>query len=118
MAVTIPATNVYRAKVSAAAAVGGYLPAAVKIAFGTGTAGASPDDTGMASEVYRKDLDATSSTGTMLTCRGELSGSESGEAITEVGVFDADGDLMGRRSFGPKELEVESSLEFTLDFQF
>jgi phage-related tail fiber protein len=118
MAITIPATNVYRAKVAAAAAAGSALPAATEIAFGTGTSGSDPEDTGLEAEVFRKGLDSVSAADQILTCTGELSGSESGQQITEVGIFDADGDLMGRRSFLPKQLEAESSLEFTLNFQF
>lgn len=118
MAVTIPATNVYRSKVAAAAAAGSALPAADKIAFGSGTGGSSPDDTALESEEYRKDLGSASAADQILTCVGEISGAESGAEITEVGVFDSDGDLMGRRSFLPKQLEAESSLEFTLEFQF
>lgn len=118
MATTIPATNVYRDKVAAAAASGGRLPAASEIAFGTGTSGSSPDDTSLESEVHRNSLEEASASGTVLTCTGTLTGEESGEKVTEVGIFDADGDLMGRRTFRPKELESESSLEFTLIFQF
>lgn len=118
MATTIPATNAYREKVAAAAASGGSLPAASEIAFGTGTAGSSPDDTSLESEVHRNSLESASASDTVLSCTGTLTGEESGEAISEVGIFDADGDLMGRRAFKPKQLESESSLEFTLDFQF
>jgi hypothetical protein len=118
MAVTIPATDVYRSKVAAAAAAGSALPAASKIVFGTGTSDSSPDDTVLDAEVFRKDLDSASAAGPVLTCVGQLSGTESGAAITEVGILDEDNDLMGRRSFLPKQLEAESSLEFTLDFQF
>lgn len=118
MAVTIPATNAYRTKVAAAAAAGSALPAASKIAFGTGTSGSAPDDTSLEAEVHRKDLDSVTAAGTILTCSGELLGTESAAQITEVGILDADDDLMGRRSFLPKQLEAESSLEFTLDFQF
>jgi len=118
MPATIPATDVYRAKVSAAAAAGGSLPSAAVIAFGTGTTPPSPEDTALDAEVYRKDLDSASAAGSVLTCIGTIDGSESTDAITEVGVFDADGDLMGRRTFAPKTLEAESSLRFTLNFQF
>jgi len=118
MATTIPATDVYREKVAAAAASGGSLPAASEIAFGTGTSGSSPDDISLESEVHRNSLEEAAASGTVLTCTGTLTGEESEEEITEVGIFDVDGDLMGRRSFKPKRLEKESSLEFTLDFQF
>jgi hypothetical protein len=118
MATTIPATSTYRAKVAAAAAVGGTLPAATTIAFGTGVTAPGPDDTTMETMVHSKPLEVVTADVTVLTCQGTLTGTESTAAITEVGIFDADGGLMGRRTFKPKELEAESSLEFTLDFQF
>lgn len=118
MATTIPATDVYREKVAAAAAAGGSLPAASEIAFGTGTTSPSVDDTALESEVHRNSLESATADGSVLTCTGTLTGEESGEQVTEVGIFDADGDLMGRRTFLPKQLEAESSLEFTLNFQF
>lgn len=119
MATTIPATEVYRQKVSAAAASGGSLPAASTIAFGIGTTAPGPADTALETEVHRQDLGSAYADGTVLTCSGKLQGSDSGDnQITEVGVFDAAGDLMGRRVFQPKELEPESSLEFTLNFQY
>ncbi|MFW5988627.1 MAG: phage tail protein [Desulfosudaceae bacterium] len=119
MATTIPATNVYREKVAAAVAVGGSLPAAEKIAWGTGESSPSPDDTALENEVHRQDLDSVSADDTILTCTGVLQGADSGDnQITEVGVFDAEGDLMGRRVFNPKQLESESSLEFTINFQY
>lgn len=119
MATTIPATTVYREKVAAAAATGGQLPAAQDIAFGVGTTDPSPGDTALESEVHRQNLGSATPDGTILTCTGKLQGSDSGEnEITEVGIFDAEGDLMGRRVFRPKELEPESSLEFTINFQY
>lgn len=119
MADTIMATKAYRTKVAAAAASGGTLPAAQKIAFGTGTSSSAPDDTELESEVHRQDLEDASADETLLICSGTLDGEDSGDnKITEVGVFDADGDLMGRRVFKPKELEKESSLKFTLEFQY
>jgi hypothetical protein len=118
MTTTIPATNVYRGKVAQAAAAGGPLPAAAQIAFGTGTTLPDVDDTALESEVFRNDLETASATDTVLTCGGSLSGADSGAPITEVGIFDDDGDLMGRRTFLPKTLETESTLLFTLNFQF
>jgi hypothetical protein len=119
MATTIPATYAYREKVAAAAAAGGSLPAAAEIAFGTGTTAPSPGDTSLENEVHRQSLGSASADGTILTCTGKLQGDDSGDnEITEVGVFDSEGDLMGRRVFNPKQLEPESSLEFTLNFQY
>lgn len=119
MATTIPATYVYRNKVAAAAAAGGQIPAAAEIAWGTGKTSPSPDDIALEVEVQRQAMGSVSADGTILTCAGVLQGADSGDnKITEVGIFDADGDLMGRRVFNPKQLEPESSLEFTINLQY
>lgn len=115
---TIPATNAYRKKVAQAAALGGYLPGCAYIAFGRGTTPPSVDDTGLQIEVYRTAPDSVSVDGTVLTVTGTLLGTQSTAPITEVGIIADDGTLMGRRTFGPKTLETESSLEFTLHFQY
>lgn len=118
MGYSTPATNIYRNKVAQAAAQGGTLPYPEKIAFGTGGAEPSPDDESLDNEVLRKDLDSADADGTVLHCTGSFSGEDTEEPITEVGIFDSDGDLMGRRTFAVKQLEPEASLEYTLDFQF
>ena len=119
MATTILATEAYRSKVAAAAATGGSLPKAAEIAFGTGTTPPSTEDIGLESEVHRQVLDSAEADGMMLICKGVLQGEDSGDSrITETGVFAEDGTLMGRRVFKPKELEPESDLEFTLEFQY
>lgn len=116
---TVLATYAYRQKVRAAAASGGCLPEPAEIAFGTGDTPGSPDDLALESEVHRQPLDSVESDGVLLTCKGELSGADSGDnQITEAGVFDSEGTLMGRRAFKPKELEPISSLEFSLVFQY
>jgi hypothetical protein len=76
------------------------------------------DDTGLQIEVYRTPPVSTSVDGTVLTVTGTLLGEHSTAPITEVGIIAADGTLMGRRTFSAKTLEAESSLEFTLHFQY
>jgi hypothetical protein len=54
-----------------------------------------------------------------MTVRGVVSGEDVGEnAVREVGVFAADGTLMGRRVVAPKELEPETEIEFELVFEY
>lgn len=115
----IPATDIYRTLVAATAAAGGPLPAAAEMAFGVGTAPPSPGDTGLAEELLRKPLAGIDPDGVVLRVTGTLLGSEAGAAaITEIGVFAADGTLMGRRTFAPKQLEPETRIDVELDFQF
>lgn len=115
----IVATNAYRAVVAQAAATGGTLPAAAEIAFGTGTTPQSVDDLALESEIARSPLSLVEATGTELSVSGTLLGTAAGDAaITEAGIFAADGLLMGRRVFSPKQLEPESSIDFSLIFQF
>lgn len=115
----IPATDLYRTLVAAAAAAGDTLPAAAEVAFGTGTAPPSPGDTGLAAELLRKPLADIAPDGPLLRVAGTLLGSEAGTAaITEIGVFAADGTLMGRRTFAPKQLEPETRIDVELEFQF
>lgn len=119
MSESILATNQYRTAVAAAAAGGAAVEPVQSIGFGTGTTPPSVTDTVLETEILRKDLDSVVSDGVMLTVKGTLLGAEALDAeITEVGVFTVSGMLIGRRVFNPKQLEAESDLEFTLDFQF
>ena len=115
----ILATNAFRSAVALAVANGAAAPQATTIAFGTGTTLPSVDDVGLEAEFHRQPLTAATATGVMLQLAATLDGSDAGSAlVTEVGVFSASGILMGRRVFQPKKLEPETSIEFTLDFQF
>ncbi len=118
MIATIPASNVYRGKVAAAAATGGSLPFPATIAVGNGTMPPSPDDTGLENELYRKSITNATASGTIMTISASITGDECDQTMTEFAVFDADGELMGRRTFAPKTLEEESELKFTINFQF
>ena len=116
---SILATNAYRSLIAAAVAAGGSVPEPTEIAFGTGTTEPSVDDTELETELVRKDLGSVSVDGMTVNVTGALLGTESGvSVITEMGVFAADGTLMGRRTFAPKTLEPESRIDFDLDFSF
>lgn len=115
----ILATNAFRSAVALAVAEGGQVPHATTIAFGTGTTLPSVEDGGLEAEFHRQALTTAGADGVMLQVTGTLSGEDAGNAlVTEVGVFADDGTLMGRRVFQPKQLEPQTSIDFTLDFQF
>jgi phage-related tail fiber protein len=115
----IPATEHFRAKVAAAVAAAGAVPGITHVAWGTNGDPASPTETSLGSEVHRQAVDAATSTGVILTVTGTLSGDDvQGYAIREVGIFDKDGDLAGRRAFSPLELDPGTEIDATLDLQF
>lgn len=115
----ILATDAFRSAVALAVANGGTAPQATTIAFGTGTTLPSVEDVQLEAEFHRQPLTTATATGVMLQLTGTLDGGDAGSAlVTEVGVFSAAGVLMGRRVFQPKQLEPETSIEFSLDFQF
>ncbi len=115
---TIPATDVYRRRVAAAAATGGYLPGVGHVVFGRGRRLPNPSDTQLQNELVRKRPESVEVNGTTITVMGRIAGDDTTEPITEAGVVTTDGILMGRRVFGAKELEAETDLEFFLDFQY
>jgi len=119
MPTAIAATAAYRNKVATAAATGGAIPKATWLAVGSGDAPYSPDtDTALQVEVFRV---ATTNevSGASMTVRGVVSGEDVGEnVVREVGVFAADGTLMGRRVVAPKELEPETEIEFEIVFEY
>jgi len=110
---TVLATNTYRGQVAQR-----FSDDVAEIAFGTGATPPSPDDTALEVELLRKPVDGAQVAGVVVTVTGTLLGAEAGvAAITEVGVFLADGTLAGRRTMTPKQLEPESRLPVSLDFQ-
>lgn len=119
MSEVIPATEQFRAKVAAAVAAGGNVPAITHVAWGTNGDPASPDETALGSEVHRQAVDAATADGVILTVTGTLAGDDvQGHAIREIGIFDADGELAGRRAFSPLELDPGTEIDATLDLQF
>lgn len=114
----IAATQAYRSRVALAAANGGNLPAAAFLAFGSGDAPYTLDDIALAAEWLRVPTSNTTD-GPLLTVSGVLDGAAAGlNVLREVGVFAADGTLMGRRVLTPKELEPGTVLEFEITFQY
>jgi hypothetical protein len=119
MSEVIPATEAFRGKVAAAVACGGQVPAIVSVGWGTGATPASVADEQLEAQVHSQLVDEVSAQGVILTVRTVLDGSSvPGAAITEVGLYDSQGGLAGRRVFLPKELEAGTELETTLELQF
>jgi phage-related tail fiber protein len=115
----IPATTQFRAKVAAAVAAGGSVPAITHVAWGTNGDPASPDETALGAEVHRQAVGAATPSGVILTVLATLSGNDvQGQAIREIGLFDADGTLAARRAFSPLELDPGTEIDATLDLQF
>jgi len=115
----IPATTQFRAKVAAAVAAGGRVPAITHVAWGTNGDPASPDETDLGAEVHRQAVDAATPDGVLLHITGTLAGDDvQGHAIREIGIFDSDGELAGRRAFSPLELDPGTEIDATLDLQF
>lgn len=116
--IAVATTNTYRAKVALAAAEGGTLPKASHLAFGSGDTPYTLDDNTLDSEWLRVPTTNTTS-GPLLTVSGVLLGADAGlNVLREIGVFCADGTLMGRRVLSPKELEPETRLEIEIQFQY
>lgn len=119
MSDVIPATEIFRAKVAAAVAAGTAVPAIETVAWGTGTTPAAVDDTGLEAQVHSQQIDEVLAQGVILEIKTVLSGSSVPDhAITEIGLYDSEGDLAGRRVFLPKELEEGTELETVLELQF
>ncbi len=116
--IAIAATTAYRAKVALRAAEGGQMPRAAELGFGSGDAPYTLSDTALAAQWLRVPTVNTTA-GPVLTVTGVLSGTQAGaNTLREVGVFDEEGTLMGRRVLTPKELEPETQLEFEIIFQY
>ncbi|MBW2599334.1 MAG: hypothetical protein JRC60_04440 [Deltaproteobacteria bacterium] len=111
-------TTAYREKMAEAARGGAAPPAITDIAFGTGTAPYTVDNTGLQAEFLRKAVASVTRSGLMVSAAGNIQGSEAvDKQITEAGIF-AGTTLVGRKVFGIKELEVEATMDLTFDFQF
>lgn len=115
---SIAATYAYRRKVSLAAANGTAISKIAFLAFGSGDKPYSLDDTRLDKEFKR--VDATVSVqGVELLATGSLKGLDVGSrTLCEVGVFTADGVLVGRRVLAPKQFEPETEMDFELTFQY
>lgn len=105
-------TAVGRKKMCRAHAGDGTLPAIVKMAWGNGgvNENGQPIDTtgneiGLYSQLLEKDIESHVYNEDQTTClyKATLEAGElDGEEISEMGLFDADGDLIVYRTFGRK----------------
>lgn len=100
------------------------LPKIVGMAFGNGGVDASgavipptEDQNGLTSEIYSKKIDGYSFPEDT-TCRYECTLSESelaGEEISEIGLYDADGDIVCIKTFMRKGKDDDVEQTYTLD---
>lgn len=100
------------------------LPKIVGMAFGNGGVDESgtvipptEDQTGLTSELYRKEIDGYSFPEDT-TCRYECTLSESelaGEEISEIGLYDAEGDIVCIKTFMRKGKDDDVEQTYTLD---
>lgn len=102
------------------------LPKIVGMVFGSGGVDAGgnvipPAETqaGLTHELYRKAIDGYSfPEGTDTTCRYECTLTESelaGEEISEIGLYDAEGDVVCIKTFTKKGKDDDLEMTFTLD---
>ena len=106
---------------------GALLPQVAQMAFGDGGHGSdgnpiSPDasKTSLNNELLRKDLasvyqeDDFSTTGSGRVAKNELVGAD----ISEAGLLDADGNLLGFKNFAPKSKESDEGYEVNIKLKF
>ena len=117
-------TKAAREKLVKARAGAITLPKIVGMAFGDGGVDAqgkavSPIETqtGLTHEIYRKRVDGYSFPADT-TCRYECTLNESelaGEYISEIGIYDEDGDIVGIKTFTSKGKDDDVEQTYTLD---
>lgn len=106
----------------------GSVPVPAYVAFGTGGHAPgdvfspippSPSDTALEAEVIRKPITGMTLSGLTVTVTGALDNAEAnGYVITEVGVLDASGKLLGRQTFKGIGKEATVKLEEEIQFLF
>ncbi|MDR2905258.1 MAG: phage tail protein, partial [Helicobacteraceae bacterium] len=84
-------TNAAIAKLQAAIANGGEVKLA-SFKVGDGELRPTAETTGLKSEVYSGELNAVESNGALLTIDAEISAIAGGWSVTEIGIFDEDGE--------------------------
>ncbi|MCD8150610.1 MAG: phage tail protein [Clostridiales bacterium] len=129
MAENVIITTTARAKLVQARAGAITLPTIVGMAFGNGGVDSSgdvvaptDDQTELTSELLRKEIDSytilTSETATVrYMCTLGTSDLE-GESISEIGLYDSDGDLVCIKTFTAKGKDSDIEMTFTLDDVF
>lgn len=120
-------TTIGKAKMAKARAGIAALPKITKMAFGTGGANSSGDiitpglsDIALKNEVLRKNIETitkVTDTSYRYLCTllvGELSAAK----ISELGLVDADGDIVAIRVFSPKTKDSDIQMQFEIDDTF
>lgn len=119
-------TKIARQKLVKARAGAVSLPKIVGMAFGEGGTDSSgvlapaEDQTELNAELYRKVIDDYRFIDD-LTCRYECTLSEdelSGKFISEIGLYDSDGDLICIKNFTPKGKDNDMEMSFQIDDEF
>ena len=127
MSQNVVITKAARSKMVKARAGAITLPKIVGMAFGTGgvdDAGkvVSPGDTQttLKAEIYRKEIDGYTFPDDT-TCKYECKLEETelaGEYISEIGLYDEDGDVLCIKTFTQKGKDSDLEMSFTLDDTF
>lgn len=121
-------TIIGRQKMAKARVGEATLPTIVGVAFGTGgvaedgtVLAPSTDQTKLNKEVLRKVYDSyqfmDNGTTVRYTCR-LLSDECAGESLSEVALYDTDGDLIGIKNFLPKGKDEDIEMTFDIDDKF
>lgn len=116
-----------RSKMMKARAGAISLPPIVGMAFGSGGVDSSgevipldTDQTTLVSELYRKEIDKytfLSDTSCRYTCTLEAS-ELGGEYISEIGLYDEEGDLVAIKNFTKKGKDSDLEMTFNIDDTF
>ena len=126
MANNVIITKIARQKLVKARAGAVSLPKIVGMAFGEGGADSSEiltpgeNQTELNAELYRKVIDNYSFIND-LTCRYECTLTEdelSGKFISEIGLYDEEGDLVCIKNFTPKGKDGDMEMTFQIDDEF
>jgi phage-related tail fiber protein len=120
-------TNDFRQRLARHFRDGTSLLQATQMAFGDGghnadgtPKSADPEQTALRNEVLRKDLDAItqedlySVTGTGTILKAELNGTH----ISEAGLLDSSGNLLGFKNYAPKIKEDDETYEVNIKLKF
>lgn len=115
----IAVSHTYRHQVALAAAAGTAIPKTAWMAFGRSDRPYAPEtDVALGDEFVRVPV-TTQVDGPTLIASGVLTGEAAGgNTLREVGVFTADGTLMGRRVLAPKSFEPDTEFEVELVFEY
>ncbi len=119
-------TLIGREKLAKARAGVAALPPITKIAFGTGGVDGSNIPivhsnlvTGLTTEVLRKDVTIANPVATTNRYSGSLGKTELTDAeISEIGLFDAEDDLIAIRTFTKKKKDLGIEMIFEMDDAF